>query len=98
MDMLDGYPSWNAFIKDGAIKVVKKSRGTSVYIWQGSGRSFVLKYYKTLPFPIWWPWLHGRPRRVWPIGTMLEEAGIPVPAHIALVRPSIGVTVIVLEY
>lgn len=92
------YPSWDAFIKGGVMKTIKKSRRTAVYLWQGGSHAFVLKYYKTLPFPTWWPWLHGRPRRVWPIGVTLEMADIPVPAHAALVRPSVGVTVVILEY
>jgi tRNA A-37 threonylcarbamoyl transferase component Bud32 len=96
--ILEEYPSWNDFIKGGLLKALKKSRRTSVYLWQGGGRSFILKYYKTLPIPVWWPWLHGRPRRVWPIGVALERSGVPVPANAALVRPSSGITVIIMEH
>ena len=96
--ILEGYPSWDGFMTGGLLKALKKSRRTSVYLWQGNGRAFILKYYKTLPVPAWWPWLHGRPKRVWPMGVALEISGVPVPANAALVRPSSGVTVIILEY
>ncbi|MGQ9811976.1 MAG: lipopolysaccharide kinase InaA family protein [Dissulfurimicrobium sp.] len=96
--ILGEYPSWNDFIKGGLLKRLKKSRRTSVYLWQGGGRSFILKYYKSLPIPVWWPWLHGRPRRIWPIGVALERSGVPVPANAALVRPSSGITIIITKY
>ncbi len=68
-------------------------------LWRGPDQaSLVMKFYRTLLFPVWWPWLCGRPKRVWPIGTGLERAAGPVPAHAALVRPGSGVEVIVTEY
>lgn len=95
--IFEKYPSWGGFIEAGLLRLLKKSRRTSVYLRHGNGQAFILKYYRTLPFPVRWPWLHGRPRRVWPIGVALEKAGVPVPANVALVRPSSGLTVILLE-
>lgn len=112
------YPSWDAFLKGGAVEAVKQGKSVSVYTWTpsydpaskqcraGMGllrrsldqAAFVIKFYRTLPFPAWWPWLCGRPKRVWPIGVALEKAAGIVPAHAALVRSESGVEAIVTEY
>lgn len=96
---ISDYPSWGAFIKGGAVRAAKEGKSTMVYTWQGGNQAaFVLKFYRTLPFPAWWPWLCGRPQRVWPIGTGLEKTTDMVPSHVALVRPASGMTVIITEY
>ncbi len=95
--LFECFDSWQSFWKAGNPQEFKVNPRTALYLWNKADfPSLILKTYRArLPFPPWWPFLHGRLKRSWKAGCLLQRGGFPVPDHLLLVRSGFGQSVII---